>query len=122
MLGSSKPDWGSTISDLRALGVPEDECSEVYTHIVSAGDVQASPEHVTSEGAALPCFIGDMLPPVGHDLPDVRWTQEEVEHLKVNEALQGSEAAAVNLPMNHGFITVPMLATELKMTRASRVR
>ena len=26
--------------------------------------------------------------PVGHDLPDVRWTDMEAEHLKVNEKLQ----------------------------------
>lgn len=119
MLGSSKPDWGSTISDLRALGVPEDECSEVYTHIVSARDVQAlaRARHLRRRGVAL-LYIGDMPPPVGHDLPDVRWSQEEAEHLKVNEALQGSEEAAVTLLMSSGYITVPMLREELRMTRA----
>ena len=68
MLGSSKPDWGSTISDLRALGVPEDECSEVYTHIVSARDVKPSQaRHLRRRGVAL-LYVGDMPPPVGHDL------------------------------------------------------
>ncbi len=119
MLGSSKPDWGSTISDLRAIGVPEDECAEVYTHIVSARDVQglARARHLRRRGVGL-LYIGDMPPPVGHDLPDVRWSQEEAEHLKVNETLQGTEAQAFNLLMSHGFITVPMLRTELEMTRA----
>ena len=119
MLGSSKPDWGSTISDLRALGITEESCAEVYTHIVSARDVQglARARHLRRRGVAL-IYMGDMPPPVGHDLPDVRWTEAEAEHLKVNGELQESEGEAVKLLMAHGFITVPMLRTELSMTRA----
>ncbi len=119
MMGSSKPDWGATISDFRALGIDEAECAEAYTHIVSARDVQAlaRARHLRRRGVAL-LYIGDMPPPVGHDLPDVRWTDMEAEHLKVNEKLQESEQEAVNLLMNHGYITVPMLRSALSMTRA----
>ncbi|MAD59886.1 MAG: hypothetical protein CMH49_00030 [Myxococcales bacterium] len=119
MMGSSKPDWGATISDFRALGIDESDCAEAYTHIVSARDVQAlaRARHLRRRGVAL-LYIGDMPPPVGHDLPDVRWSDMEAEHLKVNEKLQESEQAAVKLLMDHGYITVPMLRSELNMTRA----
>lgn len=119
MMGSSKPDWGATISDFRALGIDETECAEAYTHIVSARDVQAlaRARHLRRRGVAL-LYIGDMPPPVGHDLPDVRWTDMEAEHLKVNEKLQESEQAAVKILMDNGFITVPMLRSQLNMTRA----
>ena len=63
-------------------------------------------------------YVGDMPPPVGHDLPDVRWTQEEAAHPKADPRLELTEQKAFALLIDNGFITVPILRTELGMTRA----
>lgn len=119
MLGSSKPDWGSTIADLRALGVPEDDCAEVYAHIISARDVQAlaRARHLRRAGVGL-LYLGDMSPPVGHDLPDVQWTQVEAAHPNASSAQLELEAQASEWLFEVGFVSPPGLATRFGLTRS----
>jgi hypothetical protein len=118
MLGSSKPDWGSTLADLRALGVAEEACHEVYTHIVAARDVQAlaRARHLRRERVAL-LYIGDMSPPTGHDLPDVRWTQIEPAHPKATDAQLSLEEEASSLLLEQGYISVPQLCRTFSISR-----
>lgn len=119
MLGSSKPDWGSTIADLRALGVPEEDCAEVYTQIISARDVQAlaRARHLRRAGVGL-LYVGDMSPPVGHDLPDVQWTQVEAAHPNASAAQLELEAQASELLFEEGFVCPPSLSARFGLTRS----
>jgi hypothetical protein len=122
MLGSSKPDWGATLQDLSAIGLPQQEALDVYTQLVSARDVQAlaRARHLRRDGIAL-LYIGDMTPPTGHDLPDVHWTQVEAAHPKVNMAILNREQQAVQILMKDGFVTVPDLMKKLGITRAQGI-
>jgi len=119
MLGSSKPDWGSTMSDLRALGVPEEDCAEVYTQIISARDVQAlaRARHLRRAGVGL-MYVGDMSPPTGHDLPDVQWTQVEAAHPNASPAQLALEAQASELLFEEGYVCPPGLAARFNLSRA----
>ena len=119
MLGSSKPDWGATIADLRSLGIAEGDCHEVYSQIVSARDVQglARARHLRRPRVGL-LYIGDMPPPVGHDLPDVRWEQVEPAHPRPSTDQQLKRDGAEKILFDRGFITVPLLRRELQLTRA----
>ena len=119
MLGSSKPDWGSTIADLKALGVPEEDCAEVYTQIISARDVQAlaRARHLRRAGVGL-LYVGDMSPPVGHDLPDVQWTQVEAAHPNASPAQLELEAQASELLFEEGFVCPPQLSARFDLTRS----
>ena len=119
MLGSSKPDWGATIADLRALGIDVNEGREVYSHLVSARDVQglARARHLRRSGVAL-LYVGDMSPPVGHDLPDVRWTQVEPAHPQASQEQQRLHERAEALLFEQKWVTVPMLRQTLKVSRS----
>ena len=119
MLGSSKPDFGATLADLRALGISESEQREVYTHIVSARDVQAlaRARHLRRSGVGL-LYIGDMSPPVGHDLPDVHWTRVEAAHLKPSHAQQELEERALALLIRQQWVSVPLLCRSFEISRA----
>ncbi len=119
MLGSSKPDWGATLQDLKAIGLPQEEALEAYTQIVAARDVQAlaRARHLRRDGIAL-LYVGDMTPPTGHDLPDVHWTQVEAAHPKANSAVFQREQQAIQHLMTKGYLTVPELMSMLSLTRA----
>ena len=119
MLGSSKPDWGATVADLRALGINTAETREVYSHLVSARDVQglARARHLRRRGVAL-LYIGDMSPPVGHDLPDVRWTQVEAAHPQASQEQQRLHEQAEALLLEHQWVSVPVLQKTLRVSRS----
>jgi hypothetical protein len=118
LLGSSKPDWGSTLADLRALGVPEDECADVYTQIISARDVQAlaRARHLRRAGVAL-LYVGDMSPPTGHDLPDVQWTHVEAAHPQPSAERLEIEREASALLFEQGYVCPPTLMARFELTR-----
>lgn len=122
MLGSSKPDWGATLADLRALGIAESDCHGVYSQLVSARDVQglARARHLRRAGVAL-LYIGDMPPPVGHDLPDVRWEEVEPAHPNPSQKQQSTQDECSALLLTHGYVTVPMLRTHVGLSRAKAV-
>ena len=62
-------------------------------------------------------YIGDMSPPVGHDLPDVRWTQVEPAHQQPSHAQQDLEEQARALLMRQQWVSVPGLCRALEISR-----
>ena len=119
MLGSSKPDWGATCTDLEALGVATEDCHDLYTDIVAARDIQAlaRARHVRRKNVAL-LYIGDMSPPSGYELPDVQWTQIQAVHPQANQERLQLETKAEALLFKQGYVSVPQLQEEFGITRS----
>lgn len=119
LLGSSKPDWGATLADLSALDVPAEELPAVYAQLTAARDVQAlaRARHLRRPGVAL-LYIGDMDPPTGHDLPDVRWELTEAAHPRASGDQLDLEDLAAERLLRVGYLCPPDLEARFGLKRA----